>query len=69
MIQPGQLLMDLHKEKKAGKGFRLGAEYMCSVSLLSQCKSLIASGDCGAYAEALRENGGRYEHIYKFELS
>ena len=68
VTKPGQLLMDLHKEKKKGDGFRLGAEYICSVSLLAQCDSLIASGNCGALDEALRENDGRYRHIYKFEL-
>ncbi len=68
VISPGQLLMDLHRVKKEGEGFRLGVEYMCSVSLLSECNSLIASGNCGAYAEALRINNGKYGHIYKFEL-
>lgn len=68
VIKPGQILQDLHVVKKEGEGFRLGAEYICAVSLLAQCGSLIASGDCGAYREALRENGGRYKHVYKFEL-
>lgn len=65
-IEPGQLLADLHMIKKEGEGFRLGVEYMCSVNLLSQCDSLIASGNCGAYDEAIRENGGKYKHIFKF---
>ncbi len=69
VIEPGQLLMDLHQVKKAGSGFRLGVEYICSVSLLAQCHSLIASGNCGAYDEALRENGGKYRHIYKLYSS
>lgn len=68
VIEPGQLLKDLHTVKKEGEGFRLGAEYICSVSLLSQCGSLIASGGCGAYSEAMRENNGRYNHVYLFEL-
>lgn len=67
-IESGQLLKDLHEDKKEGEGFRLGAEYICTVNLLAQCDSLIASGGCGAYGEALRENGGRYRHVYKFEL-
>ena len=67
-LEPGQLLMDLHQTKEGGKGFRLGAEYICSVSLLAQCGALIASGNCGAYDEAIKENGGRYKHIYKFEF-
>lgn len=65
-VSPGQLLADLHRTKEEGKGFRLGAEYLCSVRLLSQCRSLIASGDCGALTEALRENDGKYEHVFVF---
>lgn len=68
VVEPGQLLMDLHQTKKEGEGFRLGVEYICAVSLLAQCNSLIASGNCGAYDEALRENGGKYRHVYIFEL-
>lgn len=68
VIEPGQLLKDLHTVKKEGEGFRLGVEYICSISLLSQCGSLIASGRCGAYSEAMRENNGRYNHVYLFEL-
>lgn len=68
IIEPGQILQDLHTVKMEGEGFRLGAEYICAVSLLAQCSSLIASGDCGAYREAVRENGGRYKYVYKFEL-
>lgn len=65
-IEPGQLLVDLHVEKKEGEGFRLGAEYLCTVHLLSQCCSLIASGNCGAVKEALRQNDGKYQHVYVF---
>lgn len=67
-VKPGQLLVELHNEKKDGKGFRLGAEYICSVYLLMQCRSLIASGDCGALTEALRGKNGEYEHLYVFDL-
>lgn len=65
-VKPGQLLADLHRAKEEGKGFRLGAEYLCSIHLLSQCRSLIASGECGALTEALRENEGKYEHVFVF---
>ncbi len=67
-IEPGKLLVDLHEEKKEGEGFRLGAEYLCTVHLLSQCCSLIASGNCGAVKEALRQNDGKYQHVYVFHL-
>ena len=66
-VKPGQLLVDLHQEKKEGEGFRLGAEYLCSVYLLARCSSLIASGSCGALSEALRENNGKYKHVFVFE--
>lgn len=68
-VKPGQLLVELHGNKEEGKGFLLGAEYICSVYLLSQCNSLIASGECGALTEAFRENSGKYEHVYVFELT
>ncbi len=54
--------------KKEGEGFSLGVEYLCTVHLLSQCCSLIASGECGAVGEAIRENGGKYQHVYIFHL-
>jgi len=65
-VKPGQLLADLHRTKEEGKGFRLGAEYLCSIQLLAQCQSLIASGACGALTEALRENDGKYENVFVF---
>lgn len=67
-VQPGQLLVDLHTEKKKGEGFRMGVEYLCSINLLAHCSSLIASGACGALSEALRENEGRYEHVFTFNI-
>lgn len=66
-LPPGQLLVSLHEEKKKGKGFRLGAEYLCSLNLLSHCDSFIASGFCSGTTEALRENAGAYRHVYIFE--
>lgn len=66
-VQPGQLLMEVHQKKEPGKGFRLGAEYLASVSLLAMCDSLLASGSCGALGEALRENEGKYKHVFVFE--
>lgn len=65
-VKPRQLLVELHKEKQEGKGFRLGAEYLCSVSLLARCSFLIASGPCGALGEALRQNGGQYREVFVF---
>lgn len=67
-VKPGQLLSQIPREKSEGNGFRLGAEYLCSVHLLSQCRCLIASGECGALTEALRENGGKYQHVFVFHL-
>lgn len=65
-VREGQFLVDLHQKKEPGKGFRLGAEYLCSIELLSRCDSLIASGPCGALGEAVRKNGGKYKHIFTF---
>ena len=68
VIGEGQLLVDLHGEKNAGKGFQLGVEYLCSIKLLSMCKSLIASGHCAGVSEAIRQNEGKYENVFVFEL-
>lgn len=65
-VKEGQFLVDLHQNKEPGKGFRLGAEYLCSIDLLSSCNSLIASGPCGALGEAVRRNSGKYKHVFSF---
>ena len=67
-IEPGHVLVELHKEKKEGEGFRLGAEYLCTLNLLSQCSSLIASGGCCGLTETLRENEGNFKHVFVFQL-
>lgn len=41
---------------------------VCTINLLAQCSSLIASGGCCGLTETLRENEGRYRNIYIFEL-
>lgn len=63
-----QLLVQLHTEKKKGEGFRLGAEYLATLNLLSMCESFIASGGCNGVTEAIRENEGSYKHVYVFDL-
>lgn len=65
-VKEGQFLVDLHQKKEPGKGFRLGAEYLCSIELLSMCSSLIASGPCGALGETVRKNNGKYKHLFTF---
>ena len=68
-VKEGELLFEQHKKKKTrGNGFRLGAEYLCTLRLLSECESLIASGDCGGVKEALRENNNGYSHVFIFNL-
>lgn len=62
-----QTAADSHGEE--GAGFRLGADYLCSVSLLSHCGNLIASGDCAAVREVVQENEGRYRQTYVFAVS
>ncbi|MCR5102522.1 MAG: hypothetical protein K6B41_14340 [Butyrivibrio sp.] len=68
-INKGQLLIELHGKdtKEKGKGFRLGAEYLLTLRLLSRCESFIASGYCGGTTEALRENDGKYRFVYVFD--
>lgn len=68
-VRPGHLLAELHNERRKGEGFRLGAEYQCSIHLLSQCKCMVASGICGGTVEALKENKGKYEHVYIFGMN
>ena len=43
-------------------------EYILSINLLSKYNSLIASGGCSGLEEALKENGGRYQNVYIFDL-
>lgn len=64
-----ELLAELHeKEIDKRSGFDLGMEYILSINLLSKCNSLIASGGCSGLEEALKENGGRYQNVYIFDL-
>lgn len=69
-IEEGELLVNHHNKqaKERGKGFRLGAEYLCTLRLLSQCESLVASGGCGGVGEAIKENKGKYRMTYVFDL-
>lgn len=68
-INSGELLYELHvSNKRKGKGFRLGAEYLCTIRFLSECESLIASGGCGGVDEALRENRNCFKHVFIFNL-
>ncbi len=69
-VKSGELLISLHgeKTKKEGEGFRLGAEYLNTIRLLSRCESVIASGACGGIYEAIKENGGKYRMTYIFDL-
>ncbi len=46
----------------------MGMDYILSIDLLSKCNSLIASGGCGGLSEAFRQNEGRYNNVYVFEL-
>ena len=67
--KPGELLADHHKEHTGEKsGFLLGVEYILSVTLLSECRGLLASGSCAGLGQALRQNNGRYEYTYVFDL-
>ena len=64
-----ELLAEFHeKEIDKRSGFDLGMEYILSINLLSKCNSLIASGGCSGLEEALKENGGRSQNVYIFDL-
>lgn len=67
-ITPGEMLSDVHREETKRDGFLLGVEYILSIYLLAQCRSFLASGGCGGVGEALKENDGRYEHTFIFDL-
>lgn len=70
-ITPGQVLADFHRQrgKSPGRGFDLGAQYICTISLLAKCRHFIASCYCGGVYEAIRQNENNYENIYVFEVS
>lgn len=64
-----ETLAQLHRKEKVKRdGFDLGAEYIASIYLLAQCRSLLASGGCGGVDEAIRQNGGMYKDTFIFDL-
>ncbi|MBE5837092.1 hypothetical protein [Butyrivibrio sp.] len=68
-VNKGQLLGDMHRNNPDKReGFLLGAEYILSITLLSRCSSLIASGGCAGLGETKKMNGGRYKNIFVFNL-
>lgn len=69
VTKENELLAEHHK-KDANKidGFHLGVEYLLSIHLLAQCRSLIASGGCAGVREAIKQNGGKYEQVFVFDL-
>lgn len=68
-VKDGEMLAQMHaRQRNKRDGFSLGAEYILSIYLLSQCNSLIASGGCAGVSEALMENDSRYKNIFVFDL-
>ncbi len=68
-VPKGKLLGDMHRENKNKReGFLLGAEYILSITLLSKCNSLIASGGCAGVSEAIKMNEGKYQNKFIFNL-
>lgn len=64
-----QLLGDMHRDtKNKREGFLLGVEYILSITLLSRCNSLLASGGCAGVSEAIKMNEGKYHNKYVFDL-
>ena len=69
ITKPGEMLAQLHKSAENKRdGFLMGVEYILSIYLLSQCRGLLASGQCAGVSEAIHTNGGKYEHTYIFQL-
>ncbi len=64
-----ELLGDMHRHNsKKREGFLLGAEYILSITLLSRCNSLIASGGCAGVGETIKMNNKQYSHQFIFNL-
>ena len=64
-----QLLGDMHRNSTHKReGFLLGVEYILSITLLSKCNSLLASGGCAGVSEAIKMNNGKYEKKFIFDL-
>lgn len=63
-------LLAVHHRNEVDKlrGFQLGVEYLLSICLLARCKALIASGGCAGVEEAVRQNNGKYEQVFVFDL-
>jgi hypothetical protein len=69
VTKEGELLAEHHRQdKERSDGFTMGVEYILSISLLSKCNSLVASGGCAGVGEALKENAGKYKSVFVFDL-
>lgn len=55
------------KFNRKDDAFYRGADYWILLNALAKCDSLI-TGQCGGAAMAMKMNGGRYNHVYIFEL-
>lgn len=60
----GQVIRDENVQKKEKRA----EDYMKAIYILSNCTSLLASGNCGAIRMALDLNKDQYEEVYIYEL-
>ena len=68
-VRENETLAKMHRrDSEKRDGFLLGAEYILAIDLLAKCHSLIASGSCGGVDEAVKENAGKYENVFVFDL-
>jgi hypothetical protein len=68
-VRDGEMLADMHRRSTEKKnGYRLGEEYIISIALLAQCRDFLATGSCAGVTEAQKQNQGRYQHEYVFNL-
>lgn len=67
-LEEGQLLCHQKASQAEGEGYTKGAEYLCTLSLLSKCDAFVASGGCAGTHEVLKMNQGSFKRQYIFDL-
>ena len=68
-VKPGEMLAEMHrKNPEKEDGWKLGADYILAIYLLSRCNSFLASGGCSGVGEARNMNKGKWKNEFVFNL-
>ena len=68
-ITPGEWLAEMHRnDSNKIEGWKLGADYILALYLLSIADSFMASGACSGVGEAKKMNNGKWRNEFVFDL-